>query len=263
MNSKELIKAKQLFEKGKFEEVLLLLKKIEKKEDLTDIDKLTLNLLKSSVFYRFREDEKCFKYAEKAYQASQKLGNYLYSIDALLNMAWSLLWLGDFEKAFELTLKSENILKTLTNIREIDRERREASILFTKASGYWFQANLDGLDFAKRSLKLRQKIGIKHEIVESYSIVCGFFTHFHDDLDYALKVLEQCQVLAIEINHPWMISFNPKNFGDIYYMKGDLEKALIYYKKAIIPFEERNNLFPVITTMSEVGKVYREMGDID
>ena len=263
MNSKELIKAKQVFEKGKFEEVLLLLKKIEKKEELTDIDKLTLNLLKSSVFYRFREDEKCFKYAEKAYQESQKLGNYLYSIDALLNMAWSLLWLGDFEKTFELTLKSENILKTLTNIREIDRERREASILFTKASGYWFQANLDGLDFAKRSLKLRQKIGIKHEIVESYSIVCGFLTHFHDDLDYALKVLEQCQALAIEINHPWMNSFNPKNFGDIYYMKGDLEKALTYYKKAIIPFEERNNPFPIITTISELGKVYREMGDLD
>ena len=110
---------------------------------------------------------------------------------------------------------------------------------------------------------MRQKIGIKHEIVESYSIVCGFLTHFHDDLDYALKVLEQCQAIAIEINHPWMNSFNPKNFGDIYYMKGDLEKALTYYKKAIIPYEERNNLFPIITTISELGKVYREMGDLD
>ena len=262
--SKEITQAKQLFDEGKFEEVLLLLNKIDKKEDLTDLDRLIHNLIKSSVFYRFRDDEECFKYAEKAYQESQELGLDFYSIDALLNMAWALLWLGDFEKAFELTLRSENILKTLTNISTLELERKEANILYIKASGYWFLANVEkGLDCAKRSLKLRQKIGIKHEIVESYSIISGFYTHFRDDLDYALELLEQCQALAIEINHPWANSFNPKNFGDIYYMKGDLKKALIYYKKAIMHFEEKNDIFPIITTLSEIGKIYREMGDLD
>ncbi len=262
--SKETIQAKHLFDEGKFEEVFLLLNKIDKKEDLTDLDRLTHNLIKSSVFFRFRDDEECFKYAEKAYQESQELGLDLYSIDALLNMAWALLWLGDFEKAFELTLRSENILKTLTNISTLELERKEANILYIKASGYWFLANVEkGLDCAKRSLELRQKLGIKHEIVESYSLISGYYTYFKDDLDYALELLEQCQSYAIDINHPWVDSFIPKNLGVIFYMKGDLKKALIYYKKILAFFEEKNNLLPIITTISDTGNIYREMGDLD
>lgn len=262
--SKETIQAKHLFDEGKFEEVLLLVNKIDKNEDLTDLDRLTHNLIKSSVFFRFRDDEECFKYAEKAYQESQELGLDLYSIDALLNMAWALLWLGDFEKAFELTLRSENILKTLTNISTLELERKEANILYIKASGYWFLANVEkGLDCAKRSLKLRQKLGIKHEIVESYSLISGYYTYFKDDLDYALELLEQCQSYAIDINHPWVDSFIPKNLGVIFYMKGDLKKALMYYKKILTFFEEKNNLLPIITTISDTGNIYREMGDLD
>jgi len=58
MRLKEIKKAKELFEHGNFEEVLLILKKIENREELVDEDKLTLNLLKSSVYYRYREDQK-------------------------------------------------------------------------------------------------------------------------------------------------------------------------------------------------------------
>ncbi|TFG17863.1 MAG: tetratricopeptide repeat protein [Promethearchaeota archaeon] len=263
MSLNELIKAKELFECGNFEDVLLLLKKVENREDLINRDKLTLNLLKSSAYYRFREDPKCLEYAQKAYKLSKNLGLKLNSIDALLNIAWASLWLGNFEKAFESVLKSENIYKSLKDYDEIDVLSRKAAILFIKSCACWFTAKMDGLKFAEESLKLRQKIGKKYEIVESYSMLCGFSTYFQEDLDYTLKLLEKCQNLAIEINHPWMNSFNPKNFGDIYYIKGDLEKALSYYKKAIKPFEETNNSFPMITTLGEIGNTYREMGKIN
>jgi len=263
MRLKEIKKAKELFEHGNFEEVLLILKKIENREELVDEDKLTLNLLKSSVYYRYREDQKCLECAQKAYQLSNKLDLKLYSIDALLNMAWASLWLGDFDRAFDSVLKSESIYKTLKNLKKKDYKNRIAAILLIKSCSCWFQAKMEGLEFAKESLKIRQRYGKKYEIVESYSMLCGFSTYFQEDLDYTLKLLENCQNLAVEINHPWMNSFNLKNFGDIYYIKGDLRKALNYYKKAIIPFEKRNNPFPTVTTLGEIGKIYRELGNLN
>lgn len=264
LKSKEVFRAENLFNDGKFEEALILVNNLEAKEDLTDTDQILCLLLKSSVLLRFGNFEDCFKSAEKAYLENQVLGNHLYSIDALLNMAWALVWLGNFEKAYDLTLKSEKILKTLTKISTFEREKRFAYNLFVKACVYYFQANVDqGLDYAKRSLELRQKLAIKHGIVESLYVISSFYVILKDDLDYALEILEECRSLAIEINHPIKDSFIPMNFGVILYMKGDLKEALIYFKKALPIFERNNNINSVGTILNNLGCLYREMGDLD
>jgi len=263
MSSTEILRANKLFENGKFQELLTQLNKIKEIEDLRDLEKLQYHFLKSAVHFRFRKDEECIKHAEIAFQESKKLGNELYSIDALLNKAWAVLWLGNFNLATELTLKAEKIFEKLKNYKKFDLKRREAFILFIKASCCWFHANIDGLDYIKKSLQIRKKLGIKHEIVESNSLVCAYYTHFKDDLDYALKILEESQELAIQINHPWVDSYNSKSFGDIYYMKGDLEKALEYYKRGVKFFEGLDHMFPALITISEIGNIYREMGDIN
>lgn len=262
MKSKQIVEAKQLFEEGKFEEVITSLNKIKKIQDLTDLERLTYHLLKSSVFMRFRIDKKCLKYSEIACRESQKLKQNLFLIDAILNKAWAILWLGNWKKANELIKKSEDILNSLTNLTMLEFQRKKAFILFMKASCYWFHANRNGLNYAERSLEIRKKLGIKFEIIESYSIVCAYYTHIKDDLDYVLKVLEKSQALAIEINHPWVYTYNSKSFGDIYYMKGDLKKALMYYKRGVNYCEELNELYPALITISEIGNIYREMGDI-
>ena len=264
LKSKEVFRAENLFNDGKFEEALILVNNLEAKEDLTDTDQILCLLLKSSVLLRFGNFEDCFKSAEKAYLENQVLGNHLYSIDALLNMAWALVWLGNFEKAYDLTLKSEKILKTLTKISTFEREKRVAYNLFVKACVCYFQANVDqGLDYAKRSLELRQKLAIKHEIVESLIVISSFYITLKDDLDYALEILEECRSLAIEINHPIKDSFIPMNFGIISHMKGDLKEALMYFKKVLPIFERNNNINSVGTILNNLGCLYREMGDLD
>ncbi|MBN1800775.1 MAG: hypothetical protein JW891_04670 [Candidatus Lokiarchaeota archaeon] len=260
----EIEKAHQSFERGEFEGALSALDSINVKSNVTYLDRLKADLLKSDIYFRLRKDLECFKHAELAYQASERLKMPHYSFDALLNMAWGLFWLGDFQKGLELISKSEELLKTLTQLAEQALKRREASLLFVKATAHWFLANVEeGQKCVEKSLEIRQKLGISHEIVESLSLMSGYLTYFQKDLDKALSVLEQCQSSALENKHPWAYSFNPKNFAVIYYMKGNLEKALECYKCALAYFENQGNIFPAITTISEMGNIYREMGDLD
>lgn len=263
MEIEEIKKTKELFEKGKFKDVLNILKKIRNIEGLPDLETLQYNLLKSSVYLRLRFDKKCLKYGKLAYQQAQKLKFNFLSIDALLNIAWSLFWLGKLEKAFELIFKVEVKMRNIENITKFRFERRKAFLFFIKAVGSWFQADEKGFKYAKKSLSIRKKLGIKHEIVESLSILAGLSTYFTEDLDTSLAILNECHNLALEINHPWAKTFNQKNYGDIYHFKGDLKKALIYYKNGIKEFEKNGNFLPAVSTMGVVGKVYREMGDID
>jgi len=134
MKSKQIAEAKQLFEEGKFKKVITSLNKIKKIQDLTDLERLTYHLLKSSVFMRFRIDKKCLKYSNIACRESQKLEQNLFLIDANLNKAWAILWLGNWKKANELIKKSEDILNSLRNLDMLEFQRKKAFILFMKAS---------------------------------------------------------------------------------------------------------------------------------
>jgi tetratricopeptide (TPR) repeat protein len=182
--SKEVIQAKKIFEEGKFEKALSLIKKFEGKKNLTPMDQLSCNLLKSSILNRFGNYEESLKFAEKAYQESQELKNNLSSIDALVNMAWALTFLGDLEKALDLTEQGVDLFGTLNKISIKEREKVEADLVFIKSGVYFYKRNVDrGLEYANRSLKLREKTGCKHEIVESLHRISRFLILPKGDLD--------------------------------------------------------------------------------
>jgi len=262
--SEEVIQARKLFEQGKFEKAISLIKKFEAKNNLTTMDQLSFNLLKSSILNRFGNYEESLKFAEKAYQESKVLKNTLSSIDALVNMAWALSFLGDLEKALDLTLESEYIFRTLNEISIKEREKIEANIVFIKAQVYWFKGDIDrGLEFANRSLKLHEKIGFKHEVVESLYRISSFYILSKSDLEYALDILKRCLTLAEEIKHPYSNSFILMNLALISRIKGELKKVLMYYEKCLPVFEKNNNTIMFAITLNNTGNVYREMGDLD
>lgn len=261
---KELDRAQQLLEEGKYDEALLFVKNIEENKDLTALDELLIPLLKSSILIRIGNYEESYKFAEKAYQESQVLKKHLYSIDALANMSHSLLWLGDLDKASDLIVQSEDILRTLTRISPIDREKREANIASRKASVCWFKGDANqGLPSAKKSLELREKRGNKYEIVESLFQIGVFHTFLKGDLDLALKYAERCQALAEEINHQYVISHNLANFGVISALKGEINESLMYYEQVLPIFEKNNNTYMFNSTLHNIGNVYIQKGNLD
>jgi len=108
--SRELNNAEELMNTGKYDEVLSILNNLEELS-LTPSDQLTLHILKSSLLNKMGNYEEGFKIAEQAYQESQRLPDHLQSIDALVNMTYAIMWLGNLEKASDLILQSENLIK--------------------------------------------------------------------------------------------------------------------------------------------------------
>ena len=99
--SQELNHAERLMNEGKYDEVLSVLSILEK-DILTDSDQLTICLIKSSLLNKLGRYQEGYKIGEQAYKKSQELRNSLQSIDALVNMTFAWVWLGDLDKAENL-----------------------------------------------------------------------------------------------------------------------------------------------------------------
>ncbi|MEE9379554.1 MAG: tetratricopeptide repeat protein, partial [Candidatus Lokiarchaeia archaeon] len=233
-SQEELSNAENLIYKGKYDEVLSILNNLEEAA-LTPSEQLTFHLVKSSLLNKLGNYAECYKFAEKAYQESQSLKDSLLSIDALNLMVWALEWLGDLDKAQDLLEQSEDLLKSLTKVSPIELEQREAAIAFNKGGISWFKGDMNqSIEYCKNSLDIREKLGIKHEIVESLNLIGFGYSFLKSDLDKALEYAERCQVLAEEINHQQMISFNLQNLGVICNLKGEFEKSQMYNKQALL-----------------------------
>ena len=89
---KELIQAEKLIEEGKIEKALQLLNEFGKKKDLPYHERISYYTLKSRLAVYFLDGNEIAKFAEKAYQESQKLENSLLLLDVYIQMAVSLLW---------------------------------------------------------------------------------------------------------------------------------------------------------------------------
>ncbi|TET61714.1 MAG: tetratricopeptide repeat protein [Promethearchaeota archaeon] len=261
--SQELNNAEKLMNEGKYDEVLSILNNLEEVA-LTPSDQLTFHLVKSSILNKLGNYAECYKFAEQAYQESQSLKDSLLSIDALNLMAWALVWRGDLDKAQGFLTQSEDLLKSLTKESPIELEQREAAIAFNKGGISWFKGDMNqAIEYCKYSLNIREKLGIKHEIVESLYLIGQSNSFLKSDLDKALEYAERCQVLAEEINHQQMISFNLLNLGLIYNLKGEFEKALIYYETCLPIFEKNNNIQWISATLTNISVVYFHQGKFD
>jgi len=263
LKSQELNHAEKLMNEGKYEQVLSILNILEK-DILTDLDQLTIYLIKSSLLNKLGRYQEGYESGEQAYKKSQELRKSLQSIDALVNMTFSLVWLGDLDKADKLVVESEDLLKSLTHESSINLEQREASIAFDKAAISWFRGEMKQcIEYAEHSLKIRERLGLKPEIVESLSMIGFGYSFLKSDLDTGLDYAERCQVLAEEINHQQMIYWNMMNLGIINHLKGEHKKALNYYQQCLLHFEKEKDMQWTSATLSNISIVYLRQGKFD
>ncbi|MFX1468040.1 MAG: tetratricopeptide repeat protein [Promethearchaeota archaeon] len=261
---KELIQAEKLMKEGRYEEALSITNNFEELQNLSSFNQFSCYLLKSSILIYMSNYKESLKFAEKAYQISQELDNDLQTINALLNMCWSLSMLFNFDKAFNLFKQCEDLLHNSNQISNLEYDKIVASINFIKAIIYYFQANTDqGLACAHKSLDLREKISDNMTIAESLLIIGMLYSFLKTDLDLALHYAERCQTLAEELNHEYVITYNLGSLGAIYALKGELKQSLNYYTQALALAEIRDDKRFIMTTLNNISCVYVQKGDLD
>ena len=264
VKSEELKQAEQLMNESKYDKALLLMNDLEGRDDIADSDQLSRYLLTSECLNELGNYQEVLKFAEKAYQKSQKLRDNLRSIDALEKIAYATMRIGDFKKALNLSEQSEDLLKTLTRCTPLEREQREASIAFIKGKAYLFQGNVNlALECAKKSLELRENVGNKRKLAESLYLMGSIYITLKSDLDGGLMYAERSQTLAKEINHQRIISRNLQALGVIYILKGEYRKALKYTEQSLAIAEKIGNKKITSQNLNNIAMTFIYQGDFD
>ena len=264
MLHEELTKANMLLEEGNYNKALYLLENFEENENLTIHDLISYNLLRSSLLNKVGSYNDAFKYAEQAYQKSQEASKNLQSIDALLSMAYALVWELSLDKAFELIEQSENLLKTCIDESPKEISYRKASIAYIKSLYHFFKSDLNqSLHHAELSIKLREELGAKNEIAEPLNVLGIIYTYLKYDWDRAIAYLERSQKLAEESNQKHIVAHNLMIFGALYALKGELEQSILVLNQCQIILEELNNKRHLSQFFNIIANTYKLKGELE
>jgi tetratricopeptide (TPR) repeat protein len=259
--NRDLIKAEKLIEEGKIEKALQLVNDFGKKKDLPYIERISYYTLKSILAGYFHDRKECRKYAEKAYQVSQKLDNSLLLLDVYIQMAYGLGWYLERNEGDKFIKNSEDLLKILPQEVSTDITKRKARILFLKGNKYYQKGELEkAIEYAEQSLAQREELDLKADIVLSL-FQLGMFSWLNGDLNRALEYTKSCKTLANNLNLKQIIHRCYKQFGIIYDMKGELDKALNYNEQVLAFAEKENNSFLIADMYNNIGMTYQEKGD--
>ncbi len=260
----ELIKVEKLIEEGKIEKALQLLNDFGKKKDLPFHERISYYILKSRIAVYFLDWNECTKYAEKAFQESQKLENSLLLLDVYIQMTNTFLWILDKpHEASEFIKQSEVLLKTLPQDISTELTKRKANVLLQK--GIYYQQKVEfekAKECWEESLAIYEDLDQKADIALCLGTLGRFFWAI-GDLNRALEYTESSITIITNLGLIRLLHQRYWQIGGIYHMKGELDRALSYSEKALAFFEKENDLLFRYATNIRVGELYQEKGDYD
>jgi len=208
-------------------------------------------------------EENALKFAEEAYQKSQKLGTPLQSVDALIEMAETLVWLTIHDEALNLIDRGEDLLKNIIGKSPKELMAREASLTFTKGRIYMnkYDYNL-GLKHLKKSLTLVEELDVKQEIARTL-IFIGRLHFYRGDYDIAIEYYQRGLGVAEEGGSKHYIPYASCLIGFAYWFKGEIARALEYGKRSFSLAEEINCKYIIIRSCDLIGLIYNTKGYFD
>jgi len=297
------LKKAELFKnEGKYKEALRLLNNLEEKANLPPQEKLTCQLLNSVCLNRLGQDEDALKLSKQVYQESKRLGNLLQSLDASIEIAEALFFLGRLDEGSEIIDRSESLLKLITQEPSKELVRRKASIAFLKGFFYADKGELDlSLQLSKEALTLQEELGNKQDIARTLNqlgilylykgeieraqgyferglalekngfnrniphLYLGFqiILSYSGELEKSMEYAKRGLAFAEDLNDEYSIPLFLNNIGLTYYQQNDLIRALNYIERSLIGFEKRNNIGLIIFVLDSLIELAIHMNSYD
>lgn len=257
---KDLRYAENLRREGKVLEALKVINDIEKKETLTPGDQLSLLISKGKIYTLTQQYRESSEIGEEAYKLSQGLGRVPDMIMALLFKA-NVVYLGEFDEPLDYLNEAEGLLNSLNNVSLSFISRQKANILLRKAWAFNFKGELDdAIEAAMDCLEIQKKLNRKSEIATIYQLIGSvYFKKREIDvaLDYLLKSVKFFEEIGDSISSAWTLA----HLGMISFQTGDINNALAYCKKSLstklISDITKNNNYGVL------GGIYNMKGELD
>ncbi|MHA2037879.1 MAG: tetratricopeptide repeat protein [Promethearchaeota archaeon] len=257
---KDLRYVENLRREGKFLEALKVINDIEKKGTLTPGDQLSLLISKGKIYTLLQNYPESARIGELAYRLSKGLERIPEMIMALIFRA-NMVILGESEESLGYLNEAESLLNSLSDVSLSFISRQKANILYRKAMVHNLKGNFDeALKEALECLDIQEKLGSKTDVAYTLYLL-GDMSYRKNEINSAVDYLSRGLTIFEEIRDPiggaWILT----RFGRVSIIKGDLNKALAYSKKSLStkPINALIKLF----NYSNLADVYYMKGELD
>jgi len=261
----ELTQAEELFNAGKLDEALELLKDLNQLEGLDLQRKSYYQTLKAYILIYQGKYEELIKLGEEMLEESQKLNDKLLSVDGLTLLSFGLSGAENFDRALEVIEQAEIILKNISNISRRDLMERNSRVLVAKGYIYTVKGNWDLVQkMIEQILSLQKDIGNTPEIVSAHLNMGLLISNVKSRFDLALEYIKKAMLLAeeIEFNHYW-IGMCHLSFGIVYGNLGEVDLCLEHEMKSLEIFKEINNKQNVAVMLNNIAASNIMKGNYD
>jgi len=248
-------------DKEEYKDVLTFLNEIEKQEGLQKSELVTIHFYKAISLMKLGNYPEVLKYAKKVYRSIHKQEPTSQLVETLIMIGHASCWLGNFEKGYQHIDEAEQKLKKITNISEKQRTLLEEMIYINRNCGYMQQGKHELLyNSVKKALRLSERINDKYVLAQLYYQLGTFYTFVKIDIKSAIEYSQKCQPLAEELGNTTLIALNLVTIGSIYYMTGDLKKALWYYEEAL---KKTDIIMIKMSIFNNLSMIYSQKGELD
>ncbi|MBY9021292.1 MAG: tetratricopeptide repeat protein [Candidatus Lokiarchaeota archaeon] len=224
---KELIKAKNLLREGQNKEAYQIVLSLKNKENFTTKEMLFYKLLKANLLYKSLQFSEANIYTDELMQESQKQGDLLTYLDALLIKSFANVMLGNISESEDLIKKADNLFMKIKGTSTIDLRESESFLVRIKANICTWRGEIHrSLELNKEAFELAKDTKNK-ELISACLINISEKYGLLGDYDNAKLYAER----AIEIQYlPWLI-YAMGFIIDILLDKGDIEGANNYFQQ--------------------------------
>jgi tetratricopeptide (TPR) repeat protein len=257
----ELKSAEELKKLGKCEEALHILNNLEKYENLTEEDILSISLLKSSIFLDLGHLKDAQELAEDVLQKSETLNRHDKSIDALNIIAWVFWRLGKLDEAINVIARAETAIETQFITPNEEILKKKASLFLIKGGIYFARGNLDLIKKSlEDGLEIAKQINDK-KLIMQFTVNTGTYYGIKGNVDLAIKFHKEALSIAKEINDKQNIIIALNNLGWVFRMQGKLDDAFDNINQSYIICKEiHSSKIPII--LDSLFHVALDKGDL-
>lgn len=226
---------KNLFNKGKFEEIIQLTKDIEQNQTFTHEELLRTKRYNGLSYLFLGQFETALKIAGEICQKSEELKLRVFSLDALFINELAF-WTMEKEVEFYQSLKQHEILfRSIPREDSLDYQEREAKLYLMKSIENIVKGrpNLI-LDNSKKSLALLEIVDPHSYFIGTNLMAMGMAYNLKGELKLALECWEKYFSLIPEGENWGLIvrrAIFYNSMGNIYFEKGELDRALSFQKR--------------------------------
>ena len=233
------------------------------KNEQKELRSLQKELIQAKELYEKGQFEEAFNISARVYQESQTLNDNILIFDALISKATIPIQLGNLETIPDLIIQAEKLLQTFSDESLEEIELKKADLLSIKGQYHFIKGDLDkSVEFQKQFLTIQENFRNKKNIAQTLSFI-GDGLVLAGNIDESLKYYKKSLILCEELDLKATKARIYVAFSAICWISGNNERGINYVNESLKISEKLDHKPLIAMALNNLGSMYRTQGDLD